>query len=107
MSKGLRAKFYKSPAWVKTSKAYAKSVGNLCEKCRALGVISAGVIVHHKIHLTDENLTNTDISLDWGNLELLCRKCHAVEHPEVYGKNKKIKRRWEFADDGSVELTDD
>lgn len=44
-----------------------------------------GVIVHHRIHLTPQNITNPMIVLNWNNLELLCRECHAKEH----GKEKR------------------
>ena len=40
----------------------------------------AGVIVHHKVHLSPDNIHNPEITLGWDNLELLCRDCHAKEH---------------------------
>ena len=39
-------------------------------------------IVHHKIYLTDENMTDDSIAYDWNNLELLCIECHNNEHYE-------------------------
>lgn len=71
---------YVSPEWIKTRTAYAKSKGGLCERCLQNGIVKAGVIVHHKIHLTPENITDPNVTLNWSNLELLCRDCHAVEH---------------------------
>jgi len=38
--------------------------------------------VHHKIHLTPHNIDDPNITLSEDNLELLCRECHAIEHPE-------------------------
>ena len=73
-------KFYSSSAWKKCRAAYAKSVGGLCEKCLAAGRIRAGVIVHHKIHITPELINRPDILTDPANLCLLCRDCHAREH---------------------------
>lgn len=67
--------FYNSPAWKQTRSAYAKSVVHLCERCGR-----PGVIVHHKIPLTPENVTDPDITLNWENLQLLCRDCHAAVH---------------------------
>ena len=72
--------FYKSKAWQETRKAYAKSVGCLCEKCYAKGLIVPGEIVHHKVNLTPENINRPEITLNWENLELLCREHHAAEH---------------------------
>lgn len=36
--------------------------------------------MHHKIHLTPENLNDPSITLNWANLELLCKPCHDAEH---------------------------
>lgn len=72
--------FYKSQAWKNTRTAYAKSVGGLCEKCKEQGIIKAGDIVHHKIHITPMNIVDTNITLDWSNLQLVCRDCHAKIH---------------------------
>ena len=67
--------FYLSKAW-RTTRDYifARDMG-LCVRCG-----KPGEIVHHKIHLTPENINNPDISLSADNLELLCRDCHALEH---------------------------
>ena len=72
--------FYQSQAWKHTRAAYTKAVGGLCERCKAKGLIVPGAIVHHQIYLTPQNIGNTDITLDWNNLELVCRNCHAQEH---------------------------
>ena len=75
--------FYKTKAWQKTRNAYAKSVGGLCEECLRNGIIKAGEIVHHKQPLTPENINNPNVTLNWNNLELLCRDCHAKMHGAV------------------------
>ncbi len=72
--------FYKSKEWKQCRAAYAKSVGGLCERCFAKGMIVPGVIVHHKTHISPENITNPLVTLNWENLELLCRDCHGEEH---------------------------
>lgn len=79
--------FYKSTTWQKTAKAYAKSVGGLCERCRSRGIITAGALVHHKIHITPMNINEPTITLNWDNLELVCRECHA----ELHGAKKRYK----------------
>ena len=76
-------RFYKSKRWQQCRDGYAASVGGLCERCRANGRIVPGEIVHHKIHITPENIREPSITLDWHNLELLCRDCHAKEHGAV------------------------
>lgn len=87
--------FYSSSAWQACRKAYAKSKGGLCEKCLLKGLYTPGEIVHHKIHLTPENIELPEVTLNWNNLELVCRECHAVEHGAR-------ERRYEVLPDGRV-----
>lgn len=75
--------FYKSATWQKTAKAYSKSVGGLCERCREKNIIKAGELVHHKIHITPANIHDERVTLDWNNLQLVCRECHAELHGTV------------------------
>ena len=87
--------FYTSRAWKQCRDGYAKSVGGLCEICLTKGLYRAGEIVHHKIHLTPDNIHDPDIALSWDNLQLVCRDCHAQIHSE---KNT----RYIIHDDGTV-----
>jgi 5-methylcytosine-specific restriction endonuclease McrA len=80
--------FYKSQAWKKTQAAYKASKGGLCERCLKRGLFVPGIIVHHKVHLTPENIDNPMIALDWNNLELVCRDCHAQEHSGIVKRYK-------------------
>ena len=67
--------FYKSKAWIECRESYYISQHGICERCQG-----AGLIVHHKIYLTPENINNTNITLNWDNLELVCQRCHNQEH---------------------------
>ena len=89
------AAFYTTRAWRKCRKGFLAARGGLCERCLAKGLIVPGEEVHHKIKLTPENISNPAISLDWGNLELLCKDCHLEEHKGV---------RWRADEMGHVEL---
>ena len=94
--------FYVSRTWRKCRKAFANSKGNLCERCLKKGIIEPGskerpLEVHHKIPLTDENITDPKVSLNWENLELLCKTCHDKE------RERKAKR-WKVGADGRVIL---
>lgn len=88
-------RFYGSKAWQHTRTAYAKSKRNLCEVCLSKGIVKPGEIVHHKIHLTPENISDPSITLDWNNLQLVCRDCHAAIHD-------KRQRRYKIDDYGRV-----
>ena len=65
----------------------------MCERCLAHGLYIPGEIVHHKIHLTPENISDPNVSLNFDNLELLCRNCHADEHT-------RLKKRYRFDENG-------
>ena len=82
--------FYKGKAWQRVRDDYVKSVGGLCEECLKRGLVVHGEIVHHKEHITDSKVT-----LNPGNLILLCRGCHGDAH------KKKIKR-YRVDDSGHV-----
>ena len=81
--------FYRSKRWQKCREAYAASVGHLCERCEASGLIRPGEIVHHIIHVTPDNVGDPSVTLNFDNLQLLCRLCHAAVHEEIYGKNER------------------
>lgn len=80
-------RFYKSSRWRECREAYAKSVSYLCERCLARGIYKPGEIVHHKVHISPENIGNPNITMNFDNLELLCRDCHGQEH----GNPKRYK----------------
>ena len=80
MSQGIQSQFYKTGAWVACRENYLSSVGGLCERCKAKGLIVPAEIVHHKIHLNSVNIYDPSISLNPENLEALCRTCHGAEH---------------------------
>ena len=71
---------YKSQAWKDCRAAYYKSKGGLCELCLAKGLYSSGEIVHHKIHINEDNVYDTSVTMNFNNLQLLCRNCHAKQH---------------------------
>lgn len=79
--------FYDSEAWKNCREAYRKSKGGLCELCLKNGIVRAGRIVHHKIHLDADNIGDPNVTLNWDNLELVCMDCHAAEH----GNKKRYK----------------
>ncbi|MGL5270312.1 MAG: HNH endonuclease [Selenomonadaceae bacterium] len=92
MAREFAKAFYNSKAWIKTSKAYAASKFYLCEKCG-----KAGKIVHHKTHLSPENINNPTITLSWYNLQYLCLDCHNIIHG-----NDSTERKCMFDQDGNM-----
>jgi len=88
--------FYKSRDWKECRAAYYKA-HSLCEECLRHGEVNAGVIVHHKVHISAMNLNDPTVLTNWDNLETLCRKCHAAAHPEMYRE-----KRYTVSADGSI-----
>jgi 5-methylcytosine-specific restriction enzyme A len=76
-------KFYLSDAWRRCRKAYFIKAFGVCERCGR-----PGKIVHHKVHLTPDNIDDQSITLNFNNLELLCQECHNNEHHRVYGSTR-------------------
>lgn len=81
--------FYKSRNW-ETTQAYCMSrpiytsygvvPPYMCELCFEHGLLKPAKVVHHKIHLSPENINDPKISLDPANLQRLCQDCHALVH---------------------------
>ena len=89
--------FYKSSAWQLCRASYIaerQSIdGGLCERCRK----ELGFIVHHKKHITPENINDPEVTLNWDNLEYVCHDCHNKEHFE-----KQLGIRYTFGPDGQI-----
>lgn len=94
MARAFSVDFYKSDAWENCRAAYLQSVGGLCEECLRQGLYTPAVIVHHKIHLTPDNISDPEITLAFSNLEAVCRDCH--------GKIHRPGLRYKIAPNGAV-----
>ena len=90
-------KLYKSKAWQHCRAAYISKAGGLCERCLAKGLIAPGEIVHHKIYIDANNISDPNVTLNFDNLELLCRICHGNEH-------RKNQKRFEVDEIGRVKV---
>ena len=68
--------FYNSDRWKHCRRAYIQKRmlidGGVCEECG----INQGYIVHHKIHITEQNINDTSITLNESNLMYVCKECH-------------------------------
>lgn len=84
-------RFYESPEWRRCKEVYLERANHLCERCLAKGRIEPAKIVHHKVHLTEENYGDKELMFGFGNLEALCQACHNDEHGRA-----KNGRRWKF-----------
>ena len=100
MSKEYAKSFYNSKAWKNTRQAYYESKQGLCELCG-----QPADEVHHKIFIKPSNIGNTDITLNWDNLQCLCRSCHSSIHERAYSINRvkqPTANGLEFDEDGNI-----
>lgn len=99
VAKEFSAAIYNSQRWRKVAKAYAESQHHICERCHNRSFIGTGkeprFIVHHKRHLTPDNVHDDYIVYGWNNLELLCIYCHNAVH------GTGLDRECLFDDDGN------
>ena len=101
MAKDFSRKFYSSKQWKECREGYINSVNGLCERCLRDGKITTGYILHHKEHLTPNNINDADVTLNWDNLEYLCKP----HHDDIHGVGKKsevISDGLMFDDDGQL-----
>lgn len=97
--------FYNSAAWKETRRNYRQAVGYLCERCMKRGIVQTADVVHHRIPLTKETVNDLNLSLNWDNLQALCRKCHQEVHKELSANY--MEPRYNIDRNGRVELKDD
>ena len=90
MAREFAKQFYSSKAWQDCRNNYAAMRGHLCENCLKRGIYTPGEIVHHMIEINPVNICNPEISLNFDNLRLLCRDCHAEAHGPGKGRRYVI-----------------
>ena len=87
--------FYKSEAWEKLRQLLTQerldADGNIiCAYCGKPIVRKYDIIGHHKIHLTEENVNDAQISLNPDNIDLVHHRCHNKIHEKFGYKRKEI-----------------
>lgn len=89
MAKEFAKAFYNSKKWRMCRDSYIADRmmidGGLCEQCRE----NPGYIVHHEIVLTEDNISNAEISLNHKWFKYVCKDCHDMY--DGHGLNKGAK----------------
>lgn len=93
MAKKYALSFYKSKEWIKCRDGFMKSKHYICERCGGLAYI-----VHHKKHITPNNINNPNITLNWDNLQALCLECHN----KIHGNSKVCADGLSFDENGNL-----
>ena len=89
----MRRKFYETQQWVKLARYIRIKYYYTCQSCGR-----RGVYVHHIIHITDENVSDPNITLNEDNLTLLCLDCHN----EIHMGNSSLRRDVVFDECGQL-----
>lgn len=76
MARKFAKSFYNSKAWKDCQSTYKALKFGICERCGCAN----GTEVHHKIELNEQNINDPLITLNFENLELLCKTCHGQHH---------------------------
>lgn len=84
MSREFSAQFYHSKEWEEVRRLVLMRDRYVCQKC---GLPAQEV--HHKIHLTPENIWDVSITLNPDNLISLCRE----DHFKIHEKDKEAGKR--------------
>lgn len=72
--------FYTSKRWYDFRVALIAERGPVCSRCGKIVTNPLGLIGHHKIELTPENVSDPTIALNPGNVDLVCYDCHNEIH---------------------------
>lgn len=86
MAREFSKPFYNSKEWEQVRSYVLMRDRYLCQKCG-----KPAEEVHHKKHLSPENINDPRVSLNPENLISLCKACHFNEHKKdkEAGKRKK------------------
>lgn len=111
LAKPFAKRFYKSKAWERARElAMSREVtlpdGRICppfmcERCFGLGKLTPAKIVHHKTHLSEENIGDPLVTLGLDNLMRVCKDCHDEIHYADINKSAYTPRV-AFDEDGRV-----
>lgn len=88
--------FYTSKSWRGLSYSLKISRGGKCERCGFMVVEKADwkkLIGHHKVELTEANISDPNVSLNPDNIEIVCIDCHNKEHRR-FGHRKQVYIVW-------------
>lgn len=87
MAREFSKQFYASAKWKRIRNYILIRDQYKCQRCGDTGFLE----VHHKIHLSPDNIHDPKIALDEKNLVTLCRDCHFKVHEEDKAAGQKKK----------------
>ena len=100
MARNFAKAFYNSKEWEITRKSVLMRDRFLCVRCGR-----PAEEVHHKKHITPENIGDPSVTLNMDNLESLCKDCHFNEHRGEHAKGLSTNEEYgyEFDENGYLQ----
>ena len=100
MKKHKTDSFFKSEAWKICKANYLQLKGGLCEECLKLGIQTPATEVRHRKPITEYNMNDASVTLDYNNLMCLCQLHNKARY-------RKTIRRYTIDASGSVTPRED
>ena len=96
MARKFAKAFYNSIEWQKVREAVLKRDNYLCVNCG-----KPATEVHHKKHLTPDNIMDLNVCLNMDNLVSLCKDCHFEAHRGEHGQGRVCEEENEYEFDAN------
>ena len=99
MARDFAKAFYNSKEWQLTRDYILKRDNYLCVICGR-----PAEEVHHKKHLSPDNINDVSVTMNPKNLVSLCKACHFEEHRGEHGKGRESKENYPYTFDEHGQL---
>ena len=96
MARNFSKSFYNSKEWQAVRSATLMRDRYLCQHCG-----KPAAEVHHKVHLTPDNVNDPTVTLNMSNLVSLCRDCHFAEHKGEHAKGRQTNEDYAYTFDAN------
>ena len=99
MARDFAKPFYDSKEWKATREYVLMRDKYLCQVCGA-----PAEEVHHKEHLSPENIGDPRVTMSPDNLVSLCRACHFEQHRGEHGSGREKEEAYPYTFDENGKL---
>ena len=96
MAREFSKSFYNSKEWENVRNAVLMRDKYLCQKCGR-----PAEEVHHKVHLSPQNIGDPSVTLNMDNLVSLCKDCHFEEHRGEHGRGRAVQESYPYTFDAN------
>lgn len=102
MAREFAKSFYDSKEWKDCRNAYIGERilvdGGRCELCHR----DHGYIIHHKVELNEDNISDPSVALGYDNLMYVCQNCHNNIHSSKNNDKNFARKPARFDSSGQI-----